>query len=82
MLTCEQVNAIYETAIMNDDRYASQEVREADDAHENALMAYTPPFRRTPLCVRMNWAIRLGMRCSHDLDQHQPRRYHGIIQGH
>lgn len=63
MLTREQINAIYETAIMNDERYASQEVREADDAHENALMAYITAIQKDTFM----WAYELGYKAGKEV---------------
>lgn len=62
MLTREQLDVIYEKAIMNDDHYASQEVKDADSAHDDALMAYIVAIQKDTFI----WAYELGFKAGQE----------------
>lgn len=82
MLTREQIIAAYERERLRTSPLLVWMLLKPTGASVVRLMTIVPlsPLKRS--YGRMSWAIRPGMRCSHDLDQHQLRRYHGIIQGH
>lgn len=62
MLTQDQIIAAYEHAIANDEHTAGQDVREADDNLEDALMSYVTAIQFETFC----WAYELGFKAGQE----------------